>query len=201
MTWCYDFLMHRAGFVLAGGQSVRMGRDKAFLPFGSGSLIESVAAAVAGAVGHVAVIGDPQKYGGLGFPTYPDFVPGCGPISGLHTALTLKLAEWNLLVACDMPGLTALFLSTILDRSCCLSDPHLACVAPVAPDGDLEPLCAVYHSSCLAVVERALGEKRFKMKVLLAELNTVGLVGLPAPVLTNINTPEEWTDLKRDPRQ
>jgi len=62
------------GFVLAGGASTRMGRDKALLPFAGRTLLEHVAARVAEAAGNVTVIGPPERYGHLGLVCAADLV-------------------------------------------------------------------------------------------------------------------------------
>jgi len=96
----------RAGFVLAGGRSSRMGQDKALLPWKGSTLIESVAREVFNAAGSVTLIGPVERYASLGFPVVSDKIAGCGPLAGLHAALSTTTAEWNILVACDMPGMT-----------------------------------------------------------------------------------------------
>src|ERR1700686_3791867 len=77
---CYYSLMRRSGFVLAGGASSRMGRDKALLAYGETTLLEHVARAVRDAVGSVTLIGGPDRYGELGYAVFRDIVPGCGPL-------------------------------------------------------------------------------------------------------------------------
>src|SRR3981081_963293 len=77
----------RAGFVLVGGNSSRMGKDKARLPFGGGTLAEYVAKAVREAAGSVTLVGAPERYLSLGFPMLTDIRKGAGPLSGIHTAL------------------------------------------------------------------------------------------------------------------
>jgi molybdopterin-guanine dinucleotide biosynthesis protein A len=195
----YHFSMHWAGFVLAGGRSARMYRDKALLPRGPGTLLESVARQLQQAVNKVAVIGDPLQYARFGYPVYSDFIPGCGPISGLHTALCVQAAEWNLIVACDMPRVASPLFKALRERAEMVAEPTAACVVPLSEAGELEPLCAAYHASCLPSVARALQEQRFKMKDLLTELQCVHLDGWPPPMFANINTPEEWREWKRDP--
>ena len=103
--------------MLAGGKSSRMGRDKALLPFRGGALAGHVAATVAAAAGSVALIGDPQKYGHLGYPVLPDRRPGVGPLGGIESALCYTAADWNLVLACDMPGISAEFLRGLLDAA------------------------------------------------------------------------------------
>ena len=70
-----------------GGRSSRMGRDKALLPFRGGALAQSVARAVSATAGSVTLVGDPERYGGLGYAVIADIYPGEGPLGGILTAL------------------------------------------------------------------------------------------------------------------
>ena len=97
--------------VLAGGQSRRMGRDKALLPLGDQTLIERVIAAARPLACPCFIVGDPATYAHLGLPVHPDRHPGLGPLGGLHTALGATGAP-VLLLACDLPFLTPDFLAT-----------------------------------------------------------------------------------------
>jgi molybdopterin-guanine dinucleotide biosynthesis protein A len=184
--------MQRAAFVLAGGGSTRMGRDKALLPYGDGTLIEHVARQVREAAGSAVILGDPARYGIFGYPVQSDLVPGCGPLGGLYSALRTTTAEWNLIVACDMPGISRSLLNALFAQA---AAPALA-VLPVAPNGKLEPLCALYHQRCLAIVEQALKEKRFTMRDLAAQLNPTLCPWPDADAFANVNTPVEWAELE-----
>src|SRR5215831_2146120 len=95
------------GYVLAGGASRRMGTPKALLPFRGRTLIEYVAGEVLTAAGNVTIVGRPELYAGLGFDAISDAQPGFGPLGGLLTALSSADAEWSLVVACDLPRITA----------------------------------------------------------------------------------------------
>ena len=178
----------RAGFVLAGGRSTRMGRDKALLPFGGGTLVEHVAACVRGAAGNVTLIGPPEKYSFLGFPVVADAIPGRGPLGGLCTALRLTRAEWNLLVACDMPRLTAEFLSGLLDAA---EAAGADCLAPSTSRG-IEPLCAVYHRRVLAAAEWAILHKVLKMQDFVRGIGVREWPVADSARFENVNTLEEW---------
>jgi molybdopterin-guanine dinucleotide biosynthesis protein A len=183
--------MRRAGFVLVGGRSTRMGRDKAWLPFRGMALAAHVASVVAEAAGSVALIGDPEKYGGLGFSVEPDHVRGCGPMGGLYTALSVTVADWNLVVACDMPGITVQTLNHLLDQ---IPASGSGCVVPVSAEGDPQPLCAAYHRGCLSAIKRAIEDKRFKMKDIIGELQPVLVAGVEPASLVNLNSPSEWSE-------
>jgi molybdopterin-guanine dinucleotide biosynthesis protein A len=189
---CYYSLMRRSGFVLAGGSSSRMGRDKALLAYRETSLVEYVARAVRDAVGSVALIGDPDRYGNLGYSVYRDQVPACGPLGGIYTALSLSPGDWNLVVACDMPGISAEALRKLIDPAPKI---HQNCIIATGFRGDPEPLCALYHRRCLPVLERAIREKRFKMRDLVPELEAE-LRPFDTTALANVNTPADWAKFK-----
>jgi molybdopterin-guanine dinucleotide biosynthesis protein A len=177
-----------AGFVLVGGKSSRMGRDKATLEYPGGTLVEAVAAEVLKAAASVALLGSPERYGHLGLRVIQDIIPGRGPMSGLHAALESEgQFDFVLLVACDMPDVEAAFLRrliTIAKRT------QAKCVA-ASGEGGLEPLCAVYHRSTRKEVARALDEGRLRMRTLAAELSAVG-VEAGSRLTRNVNTEQDW---------
>lgn len=184
--------MQVSGFVLAGGRSKRMGREKALLPYRGSTLVEHVASAVREATGSVALIGDPAKFGHLGLPVIPDAIPSCGPASGIYTALEATQADWNLIVACDMPGISSGILRELVRRA---ETAESNCVAAAAPGGEPEPLCAVYHRRCLPVLAQAIRDKRLKMKELVNEIGVTS-VGVSPAALANVNTPKEWLEFE-----
>jgi molybdenum cofactor guanylyltransferase len=188
--------MTQTGFVLAGGASSRMGRDKAFLPYQGTTLIDHIARAVREAAGNVAIVGEPERFSHLGCRVFPDKSPGLGPLGGLFTALSVTETDWNLVVACDMPGITPEALRILLKRA---GISRNECVAGALPGGSVEPLCAVYHRRCLPVVARAIKDKQLKMFDLLAEL-AVDAQPLAAVALANANTPAEWAELQNEPK-
>ena len=176
-----------AGFVLVGGHSSRMGRDKAFLRWHSRLMLELVADQVAACVVNVALIGDRERYGGFGIDCLPDLHPGRGPLGGIEAALESKRGELNLIVACDMPDLESASLLKLLQRAE-MNDAQ--CVAARDEDGLTHPLCAVYRSSCLPAIRGALEAGRLKLLDILEQLGAVALeIGQR---ISNINTPEEW---------
>ena len=191
--------MMPSGFVLAGGQSRRMGRDKGLLLYHGTALVAHVAGIVQLALDRsasVSIIGDEERYRGLGFPVHADVVARSGPLGGVITALKWTESDWNLVVACDMPRLSALILRNLVEAA---AGSRAVCVAASGSDREMEPLCAVYHGRCLPVLERALADRRLKMMDLLAELGAEP-VPFPREMLANVNTPEQWKDFEEQPR-
>jgi len=179
----------RAGFVLTGGLSSRMGRDKALLPFHGGSLAGFVARLVAQAAGSAALVGSTQRHAMLGYPVIGDRYPGQGPLSGILTALEATAADWNLIVACDMPRLTVPFLAGLLDAA---AGSEADALLPAGAPGLLEPLCAVYHRRALGGLAAAFHGGTRKITV---ALDSVRVTVLPVTEIThfqNVNTAEEW---------
>ncbi len=167
-----------------------MGHDKALLPFKGRTLVEHVAAEVFSVARNVTLVGNPARYTYLGYPVIQDILPGCGPLSGIHAALTVSKAEWNLIVACDMPEVTAEFLGRLMERA---EAGTADAVVPAGPSGLPEPLCAAYRRRALKAIGGALASGVRKV--------TDGFAGLEIDVwrvaesryFHNLNTPQEWT--------
>jgi len=166
-----------------------MGRNKALLKLGGRTLIEIVTSAVHEAAGNVAIIGPPEIYRNFGFPVIPDRMEGAGPLAGIETALSQTAAAWNLVVACDMPGVTPVLLRRIIQAA--NEHPEAGCILPESAAGFVEPLCAMYSTRVLPAISAALAAGIRKV--------TDGLPGESIHYLRmsdegfqNINTPDEW---------
>jgi molybdopterin-guanine dinucleotide biosynthesis protein A len=188
MEW-YGRPARRAGYVLVGGRSARMGRDKALLPWEGGTLAGYVAARVEAAAGSVMLVGSPERYGTMGYPVIADLRPECGPLGGIEAALSASEARWNLIVACDMPGLTTGFLASLFRHAeACGGD----CLVAVSPAGFVEPLCAVWSCECLPAVTAALDRGKCKTSRVFNRLRTAYWRASQAAWFENLNTPDDW---------
>ncbi|MBM3810007.1 MAG: molybdenum cofactor guanylyltransferase [Acidimicrobiia bacterium] len=184
-----------AGFVLAGGNSSRMGADKALLSLGGTTLLVQACRHVEQAAGQAVVIGPPERYAHLGLrEVIPDVRAGLGPLGGIHTALSLRRAEWNLIVACDMPALDLAVLNRLI-KEAEAADP--GCLMPVDGAGREHPLCAVYHRECLAAVEAAIGQGQFKVREALRGVTVKTVQIHDSECFLNLNTPADWEALAR----
>src|SRR5690349_521379 len=104
--------------ILAGGQSRRMGRNKALLRLTPDrpTLIEEVAATVAPLGPILLVTNTPDAYAFLDLPMVPDARPGAGALGGLYSGLLATACPFNLVVACDMPFLQPALLRALADQ-------------------------------------------------------------------------------------
>ena len=189
------------GVILAGGASTRFGAPKALATVGGRRIIDRVRDALAAAVPEVVVsANDPVLFAGLGLPMRLDDVPGMGALGGIHTALRWAVEGGRsgaLVVACDMPWVSAGLLRMIAERAA------LTRADAVVPESGgrrgLEPLCAWYSIRCLPRIERMMAEGERRVHRLLiggmdAEvipLAEVRRIGDPDLLFLNVNTVDD----------
>jgi molybdopterin-guanine dinucleotide biosynthesis protein A len=182
----------RKGFILAGGQSSRMGAEKAFLQFGGCTLLER-AIAVLRSVCDVTIVGDRAKFSSYG-TVIEDVYPRCGPLAGIHSALIHSPADLNLMLAVDMPlvssELLAFLFATAASTDALVTVPHSA--------RGFQPLCAVYRRPFATVAEQALKAGKNKIDALFAAIpvrvidgEELASAGFSDQVFLNLNTPED----------
>jgi molybdopterin-guanine dinucleotide biosynthesis protein A len=178
--------------VLAGGQSKRMGQDKALLQIGSKPMIKRVVEAVLTQVPDVMIVSnDLATYSFLRLPVYPDAVHDCGPLGGIYTALLHSKFQHCLVVACDLPYLSKGLLQ-FLCENCAPYD-----VLAFESEAGVEPLCAVYSKRCLSVIRKQIKAGQYKVSDFYDLVNT-RLVRLEPKLaffdpksFINVNTQEE----------
>ena len=140
--------------IQAGGQSSRMGQDKALLPFQGQPLIQRVIDRVSQLSADILITtNQPEGYRFLGFPLQPDVMPGTGALGGLFIALSAAANPFVAVVACDMPFANAQILAASLEI---ITSSDFDAVIP-RTDFGLEPIHAVYRrETCLPAIEKAL---------------------------------------------
>ncbi|HEY4745534.1 MAG TPA: formate dehydrogenase accessory sulfurtransferase FdhD, partial [Desulfuromonadaceae bacterium] len=123
-----------AGVILAGGESRRMGRNKAMLTVGGERMIESAYRCLAELFDEVLLVTNtPEVYDFIPCRKINDIYPGMGPLAGIHAALSACNAERAFVTGCDMPSLNAALI-----RELCAMPDDLDVVIPETPGG-LEP--------------------------------------------------------------
>jgi len=181
--------------ILAGGQARRFGgRPKALLPLGHQRIIDRLLAVLRSIVDEVFIVAnDRDSYGAFGVPVRADILPNAGPLGGVHTALSNAHSTRVLVVAGDMPFVSAPFLGYVLQTGQSVD------VAIPRTEEGYQPLCASYHRSCADVITRRIGGRALKVSDVISETNRyeVGASEI-APfdphgtLFFNINTPADY---------
>jgi len=182
--------------IQAGGESRRMGEDKARLNFRGQPLIVRVTERVARLADEILVTtNQPEAYSFLHIPCVPDLLPGHGALGGLFTALSAAQNTLVAVIACDMPFVSPELLA--FQQEVLITTPSDA-VIPRTTEG-LEPFHAIYRkATCLPLVQAALkkGQRRVDSWLAQADIRylTPEEIARHDPyglAFMNINTPED----------
>lgn len=186
-----------SGFILAGGESRRMGKDKSHLVIDGENFVERIARELTAVTSSVSVVGSTAR-AAFAQPSLSDIFPKWGALGGVHGALAACKSDWALIVACDFPFVTsALFARLIRSRE------DFDAVAPVQEDNIPQPLCSLYKvDACLVRAEQLIKSGERKPIALLQSVNTRwvafnelrDLAGAES-FFDNINTPEDYRSL------
>ncbi|HEX6047452.1 MAG TPA: molybdenum cofactor guanylyltransferase [Pyrinomonadaceae bacterium] len=184
-------------FILAGGESSRMGTDKSQLLLENQTFVERIAATLLTVTDSIRLVGHHEN---PKLPTVPDVYPKWGALGGLHAALSACRREWAIVVACDLPLVTA----ELFEWLASLRDEHDA-VVPMQPDGRPQPLAALYRTDpCRRVATELIEAGRRRPLDLLENVKTRWVEFAEIAKLTqaerffvNINTPEDYYDVIR----
>ncbi len=183
--------------IQAGGESQRMGENKALLSFLGIPLIQRVVERVRPLAAELLITtNQPGQFEFLQLPLVADIYSGQGALVGLHTALTTASQPYVAVVACDMPFVSTELLAYQLD---CLIKEDVDLVIPLTEQGH-EPFHAVYRrATCLPAVTNALdtGLKRMiswfpQVKVRELEMSELQRFDPAGRAFLNVNTPEEF---------
>ena len=188
------------GAILAGGESSRMGQDKALLELDRKSFIQRIAEVLQEVVECVIIVSDHgERYGFLRLPIYEDIYKNCGPLAGIHSALTNATTEGVFIVSCDMPFLSPEVIRYVIDSKSCDD------VTLLSTRNGFQPLCGLYKRGCLPTIEDHLKQGQCSVLQCLQEMQTTTLspqfTNIPHPLM-NVNTPGDYElCLKSTPEQ
>jgi len=196
-------------YIQAGGASSRFGRDKALVLFGTKPLLLQIAQLAQTCASEVAVVAGAQKYPDLDgkLEIIKDRWPGEGPLGGIitslqNTAATARSAEWNLILSCDMPFLTAEWLQFLVDRARA-SAPEIQVILPHSAHGP-EPLCACYRTAAAEPLKNVFDRGIRKVTQALQQVRTEVLdesvwkrFDSAGRLCWNMNTPADFEEAQR----
>lgn len=195
------------GIILAGGESKRMGRNKALLPFGDITIIGHISRLMISLFKDVIIItNNPEEYDFIDLKKYNDIISQKGPLSGIHTGLIHSNNEKNFIISCDIPLITGDMISHIAEYK--TSKP----ITVVKADGFIQQLCGVYYRTCINKAEELLSvietkEVKSKCKVL-SLIDEVGAEIINSDTIAcykkgtflNVNRIEDYNKLMSDIR-
>ena len=194
-----------AGYVLAGGASLRFGQDKGLVEIGATPMLARMIDLMESVTKSVKIVGSPEKYVQFGMEVVPDGWPGEGPLGGIITALlnSSKLKpkhEWNLILSCDMPFLTSEWLGYLAARAIKSS---AQAVYPQSAHGP-EPLCACYRTDAGPALQQVFERGVRKVTEALKHVRTEVLdeadwkrFDSAERLFWNMNTPADYEEARR----
>ncbi|HSP91241.1 MAG TPA: molybdenum cofactor guanylyltransferase [Vicinamibacterales bacterium] len=185
--------------ILAGGRARRLdGRDKSRIVIGGRTILERQLDALRRLVPRIVIVAnEPERFADAGVPVLADALPGTGSLGAIYTAIA-DAAGPVLVVACDMPFVTAPFLARVIDAG---RDADVA--IPRGHDG-YQPLCANYAPSCAGPVRARIERGALQVVGLLTDVR-VREIG-PAEIapfdpdgllLLNVNTADDLARAER----
>jgi len=179
--------------ILAGGRSRRLGgRDKSRLVIGGRTILARQLEVLQHVVPRIVIVANaPEQFADAGVPVLPDAVPGSGSLGGIYTALA-DAGGPVLILACDMPFVTAPFLARVIEAG------QGADIAiPRSRDG-YQPLCANYAPACAGPLRRRIEQGALKVVDLLADVRVrelgpdeIATFDPDGLLLLNVNTEDD----------
>ena len=189
--------------ILAGGRSRRLGgRDKSRLVIGGRTILARQLEVLQHVVPRVVIVANaPEQFADAGVPVLPDAVPGSGSLGGIYTALA-DAGGPVLILACDMPFVTAPFLARVIEVG------QGADIAiPRSRDG-YQPLCANYAPACAGPLRRRIEQGALKVVDLLADVRVrelgpdeIATFDPDGLLLLNVNTADDLVRADRAARE
>lgn len=193
--------METTGIILAGGKSSRMGTNKALLMIEGKTIIEQAVEELRSIVNNIIIVTNSfEDYAFLNLPMVKDEWKDMGPLAGIHAGLSFSKTERNLIVACDMPFISAKLGDVLLKQL----ENYEAAIPEIS--GQLHPLFAAYRKVVKEEAEKALQQKQLRIRGIFrnihvkimeeTELNKYSVV-LDDSDLFNMNHPEEYEQAKK----
>jgi molybdenum cofactor guanylyltransferase len=176
--------------ILAGGDSVRMGRDKSMLLFEGQPIIKHIMNQLRPHFNQILISSnDTSKYSFLGVEVIPDKVIGHGPLGGIASALKASANDLNFVIACDIPQVDTALMKTLLREG-----RDFDAVVPGISPSRYEPLFAVYNKDALSALEAALlsGDNRIIDALSPCKVKYIDLTDTQQ--LKNLNTMEDYLE-------
>jgi molybdopterin-guanine dinucleotide biosynthesis protein A len=181
------------GIILSGGQSLRMGENKAFIKIDGIPIINRIHSVFKKLFQEVIIVTNQKElFSNFDAKIYVDIIPDCGVLAGLYTGLFFSSFPYSFCVACDMPYLKESVIEFLIGG---LNDFDV--IVPKTVDG-LQPLHAVYSKKCLPAIRKTIQDGKSKIldfypmvKIKLVEEQEFHFLDPGMESFINVNTPEQ----------
>jgi molybdopterin-guanine dinucleotide biosynthesis protein A len=189
------------GIILSGGQSLRMGENKAFIEIDGIPIINRIHSVFKKLFQEVIIVTNQKElFSNFDAKIYVDIIPDRGALVGLYTGLFFSSFPYSFCVACDMPYLKESVIEFFIDK---LDDNDFDGIVPKTTDG-LQPLHAVYSKKCLPAIKKTIEDGRSKIidfysmvKIKLIEEQEFHFLDPGMESFINVNTPEQLRLVKQ----
>jgi molybdopterin-guanine dinucleotide biosynthesis protein A len=186
--------------LLAAGKSLRMGFDKQFLHVRRDQLFAEILPKLTNRFEDVTVVTrQPKIYRSISVRAIDEIVPGLGPLSAIHAAISEAVSEYVYIIACDMPRIDLNYIDYMIQKIIANS-PADACVAKKGEE--IEPFHAFYSKQALPAIEAALYAGEKSVCELLQKINTLFIPETETrrfspdwSLFYNLNTLEEYNKM------
>lgn len=173
--------------ILAGGESSRMGKDKATLTIHGKSFIEHISETLDFFEEKYIARADKEKVQIPFWIEIEDVYKNKGPIGGLHAALCKCQSEALFVISCDCPKIKA----SLVRRLCAHMEEEYDAVVAIDQSKKIHPLCGVYRKKCASIFESQILKNNNKLMLALNKMN-VKYVQVDSTQLFNVNTKMEY---------
>lgn len=186
--------------ILAGGKSSRMGTCKSLLKWQDSTLLEHTAALFSNFSQCLVSVDQKKKFEHVrpagNILMVEDVKKEYGPMEGIYRLLLAAEEEKVFVVATDMPLLNKEFIHAFAN-----ADMGQANVMIAAANEKYHPLCGIYKKTCIPVIERMFEQEKHSIKALLEESGSILLhveeMGFSSDILSNVNTEQEYQNIKK----
>jgi molybdopterin-guanine dinucleotide biosynthesis protein A len=188
------------GIILCGGNSIRMGENKAFIKIAGIPIINRIHDLFNELFQEVIIVTNQKEFfTNFGSKICLDLIPNKGALGGLYTGIFFSTFPYSFCVACDMPFIKGTLIQFLIKN---IQDQDV--IVPRTKDG-LQPLHAIYSKNCLDPIKKIIKKGKFKIidfynvvKVKIVEENDFASLDPLRESFINVNTPEELLSIRRD---
>jgi len=180
-----------SAIILAGGNSSRMGRNKALLKINERAIIEIIISTLQKFTNEIIISSNDNDFEYLGYPIVNDSKVDAGPIAGIHAGLVAAKKRCSIIISCDTPFVSPLVFEAMYSY---ISEYDIA-----VPSHSqwIEPLIGMYSKNVIPILDEMLINSNYSPMQLIRKVNSIILPMdenslLPTNWFYNINTPEDF---------